>query len=156
MISARKLALCLALSAAALPASDLALAASRAAIAAGEEQVRQLLALIDTDQNGRVSHAEFKRFIEGEFEALDLDHNGELDLEELSHSRIAVRGAEEVHQLLRLMDKDRNGKVSRTEYLRFMEAEFNRLDVHHTGELTPRELSHAILRVSPMRVNPHK
>jgi len=43
--------------------------------------------------------------------------------------------------LLRLMDSDKNGQVSRQEFMRFMEAEFDRLDVDHTGELTVRELS---------------
>ena len=44
-------------------------------------------------------------------------------------------------ELLRLMDTDRNGKVSKAEYMSFMEAEFNRLDVNHDGELDVKELS---------------
>jgi hypothetical protein len=31
-------------------------------------------------------------------------------------------------QLLRLMDKDKNGKVSGAEFMKFMNDEFNRLD----------------------------
>jgi hypothetical protein len=55
----------------------------------------------------------------------------------------------EVKQLLLLMDKDRNGKVSREESMRFMAAEFDRLDVNHDGELDVNELTG--LRISPGR-----
>lgn len=55
--------------------------------------------------------------------------------------RGAAAGEELARELLRLMDTDKNGKVSRQEFMRFMEAEFDRLDVDHSGELTVRELS---------------
>ncbi len=38
------------------------------------------------------------------------------------------------------MDADGNGKVSRKEYMAFMEAEFNRLDKDKGGELEAKEL----------------
>ncbi len=156
MTKAGKFGLCLAISVAALGATDTALAASRRAVVAGEGQVRQLLLLMDRDQNGQVSRAEFMGFMEAEFNALDVDRSGELNPEELSRSRIGVAGEGQVRQLLRLMDKDRNGQVSRAEFMGFMEAEFNRLDVDRSGELTPGELSHTILRFSPTHTNPHK
>jgi Ca2+-binding EF-hand superfamily protein len=43
-------------------------------------------------------------------------------------------------QLLLLMDKDQNGKISRVEFMSFMSAEFDRLDVNHDGELDLNEL----------------
>jgi len=43
-------------------------------------------------------------------------------------------------ELLRLMDADENGKVSKAEYMKFMEAEFNRLDINRDGELDLKEL----------------
>ncbi len=43
-------------------------------------------------------------------------------------------------ELLRLMDIDENGKVSKAEYMKFMEAEFNRLDINRDGELDLKEL----------------
>jgi EF hand domain-containing protein len=39
----------------------------------------------------------------------------------------------EVKQLLLLMDTDKNGKISKQEWMAFMEAEFNRLDTDHSG-----------------------
>lgn len=46
-----------------------------------------------------------------------------------------------VARLLKLMDKDRNGNVSRQEFLDFMATEFDRLDTDHSGELNVAELS---------------
>ena len=44
-------------------------------------------------------------------------------------------------QLLLLMDRDQNGKVSRAEFMSFMSAEFDRLDVNHDGQLDVNELT---------------
>jgi Ca2+-binding EF-hand superfamily protein len=156
MTKTGKFAVFLAVSFSVATASDIAFAANRHAVAAGEGQVRQLLLLMDRDQNGQVSRAEFMGFMEAEFDALDVDRSGELNPEELSRSRVRVAGEGQVLQLLRLMDKDKSGQVSRAEFMRFMEAEFNRLDVDRSGELTPRELSRSILRFYPSHPNPHK
>ena len=50
-------------------------------------------------------------------------------------------GAVNVTQLLLLMDTDKNGKISRKEFMDFMAAEFDRLDTDKSGELDPRELA---------------
>jgi EF hand domain-containing protein len=59
-----------------------------------------------------------------------------------------VLGENEVKQLLLLMDTNQNGKISKQEYLHFMEAEFDRLDTNHNGELDPKELTQSKLRAS--------
>jgi hypothetical protein len=57
-------------------------------------------------------------------------------------------GEADVKQLLLLMDADQNGKISREEYMRFMEAEFDRLDKDKNGELDVKELTQSAFRVS--------
>ena len=57
-------------------------------------------------------------------------------------------GADEVTQLVLLMDADNNGKISRQEFMKFMEAEFDRLDKDKSGELDINELKQSRLRVS--------
>lgn len=47
---------------------------------------------------------------------------------------------ENVKQMLLLMDTDKNGKISRDEWMKFMAAEFDRLDKDKSGELDPKEL----------------
>jgi 5S rRNA maturation endonuclease (ribonuclease M5) len=49
-------------------------------------------------------------------------------------------GVPATRQLLLLMDIDKNGKVSKQEFMAYMEAEFNRLDINHDGELDVHEL----------------
>ena len=50
---------------------------------------------------------------------------------------------ENIKQLLLLMDSDNNGRISKHEWMSFMEAEFNKLDKDGSGELDPKELLQA-------------
>jgi hypothetical protein len=49
-------------------------------------------------------------------------------------------GEQDVRRLLPLMES-KNGKVSKQEFMAFMEAEFDRLDKNKSGELDIRELT---------------
>jgi len=53
-----------------------------------EQDVKDLILLLDEDKNGQVSKKEFLRFMEAEFDRLDKDKSGELDVRELKESRI--------------------------------------------------------------------
>jgi hypothetical protein len=57
-------------------------------------------------------------------------------------------GTDEVKQLLTLIDTDKNGKISKAEFMKFMEAEFDRLDKDKSGELDPKELTQSLVRPS--------
>jgi hypothetical protein len=57
-------------------------------------------------------------------------------------------GEEDVKHLLPLMDADKNGKISRQEYMKFMAAEFDRLDKSKTGELDVKALTQSNLSAS--------
>jgi len=52
---------------------------------------------------------------------------------------------EDVKELLLLMDTDKSGRISKREWMNFMEAEFNRLDKDGNGELDPKELLQSML-----------
>jgi len=62
-------------------------------LALGEEEVRQLLLLIDTNKNGKISKPEWMKFMEAEFDRLDTNHDGELDVKELTQSQMRVHRA---------------------------------------------------------------
>jgi Ca2+-binding EF-hand superfamily protein len=49
-------------------------------------------------------------------------------------------GEPEVKQLLLLMDTDKSGKISKQEWIQFMEVEFDRLDKDKKGQLDAKEL----------------
>ena len=52
-----------------------------------------------------------------------------------------AKGEPEVRRLLPLMDQDSEGKVSKQEFMKFMAAEFDRLDKKNDGKLDVRELT---------------
>ena len=57
-------------------------------LALGEDEVKQLLLLMDADKNGRISKKEFMDFMQAEFDRLDTDKSGELDVKELTQSQV--------------------------------------------------------------------
>lgn len=59
-------------------------------VALGEDEVKQLLLLIDTEKKGKISRQEWMKFMEAEFDRLDKSKNGELDVNELTQSRLRV------------------------------------------------------------------
>jgi hypothetical protein len=61
--------------------------------------------------------------------------------------RLAL-GEEHVKQLLLIMETDGNGTISKQEYMKFMEAEFARLDKSHKGQLSARQLNQSTLSAS--------
>lgn len=59
-------------------------------VAAGEVEAKKLLILMDADKSGKVSRAEFMNFMAAEFDRLDTNHDGELDVKELEQSQLAT------------------------------------------------------------------
>jgi Ca2+-binding EF-hand superfamily protein len=55
---------------------------------------------------------------------------------------------DEVNLLFFLMDTNKNGKISKQEWMTFMSAEFDRLDRDKSGDLDPKELAQLSLRRS--------
>ena len=59
-------------------------------LALGEAEVKQLLLLMDTDKNGKISKEEWMKFMEAEFDRLDKDKSGDLDVKDLTQSKLCV------------------------------------------------------------------
>ena len=59
-------------------------------LALGEDEVKQLLILIGADKNGKVTKQAWMTFMEAEFDRLDKTKSGELNANELAHSRLRV------------------------------------------------------------------
>jgi hypothetical protein len=54
--------------------------------------------------------------------------------------RTAEKANRDVRTLVLMMDKDKDGVVSKDEFMQFMSREFDRLDVTKTGKLEPMHL----------------
>ncbi len=56
-----------------------------------------------------------------------------------------------MRELLLLMGRNKSGKISKQERMKFMEAEFDRLDKEKKGEIGLEELRSSKLRAAPQR-----
>lgn len=56
-----------------------------------DPEVEKLLLLMDKDQNGKVSREEFMAFMKTEFDRLDVNKDGELDVKELTALRVSSK-----------------------------------------------------------------
>jgi Ca2+-binding EF-hand superfamily protein len=70
---------------------NLGASAEQDKFALANEDVKELLLLMDTDKSGKISKREWMNFMEAEFNRLDKDGNGELDVNELRQSRMLIR-----------------------------------------------------------------
>jgi hypothetical protein len=59
-------------------------------LALGEEEIRRLLFIMDPDKKGKISKQEYLKFMEAEFERLDKEKNGELDVKKLAQSSVTA------------------------------------------------------------------
>ncbi len=60
-----------------------------------------------------------------------------------------IAGEPAARQMLRLMDKNEDGKVSKEEWMRFMEAEFDRLDTNHDGFIDVKDMEKSRIQPAP-------
>jgi Ca2+-binding EF-hand superfamily protein len=72
-------------------AQKLTATAQQDKFALANDDVKELLLLMDADKNGRISKREWMNFMEAEFNRLDKDGSGELDLNELRQSGFSIR-----------------------------------------------------------------
>jgi len=64
--------------------------------AAGDAATKQLLLLMDTDKDGMVSRQEFMAYMDAEFDRLDQNKDGKLDVKELT--QLHMRAGSGVHR----------------------------------------------------------
>jgi hypothetical protein len=59
-------------------------------LALGEEHVKQLLLVIETDSSGMISKEEYMKFMEAEFERLDKSHRGLVNARQMNPSTLSA------------------------------------------------------------------
>jgi hypothetical protein len=65
------------------------------------------------------------------------------------HDKLAL-GEDQVAELLLLMDTNKDGRITKQEWVKFMEAEFDRLDKQKSGVINAKEIAQPKGRVSPV------
>jgi hypothetical protein len=53
-----------------------------------DEEVKDMVLLMDTDKNGKISKDEWMKFMGKEFDRLDTDKSGSLDVKEIAQSKL--------------------------------------------------------------------
>jgi Ca2+-binding EF-hand superfamily protein len=96
----------------------------------------------DTNGDGVITREEFKVARERAFTRLDRNGDGYIDKDDLS-SRLAGRrnALERLTQLVAQLDKDGDGRVSKTEFVEGPTPLFDRADTDHNGELSRDEVT---------------
>lgn len=61
---------------------------SKGAVVAGVPAAKQLLLLMDTNKDGKVSKEEWMKFMSDEFDRLDANHDGFVDVKDMTQSQI--------------------------------------------------------------------
>ena len=62
-----------------------------------------------------------------------------------------VMAIENVKQLLLVMDTDKRGKISKQQWMAFMEAQFDRLDIEKKGEVDQTAIKQSMVYVKQAR-----
>ena len=91
--------------------------------------------LLDTDNDGTVDLAEAKKAASALFDKLERDHDGTLDKRELAGRLSAKEFA--------AADPDRDGTLTKDEYLAVVEQRFNAANPDKDGTLDAKELNSA-------------
>jgi Ca2+-binding EF-hand superfamily protein len=89
--------------------------------------------MFDTDNDGTVDLAEAKKAASALFDKLERDHDGTLDKRELA-GRLTAKE-------LAAADPDRDGTLTKDEYLAVVEQRFNAANPDRDGTLDARELN---------------
>ena len=91
--------------------------------------------LLDTDNDGTVDLAEAKKAAAALFDKLERDHDGTLDKRELA-GRLSAKE-------LAAADPDKDGTLTKDEYLAVVEQRFNAANPDKDGTLDAKELNSA-------------
>jgi len=121
---------------------------------AQEGQIDRLVKAVDRTHTGKISRNDTKQFVLDNFDRLDADHDGTLSLEELeaplraqlSHAsgtdQASLRSSlRSLGQDFKEMGKDRNGTVSKDEYVAFVQRQFDAANADKDETLEPKELA---------------
>jgi Ca2+-binding EF-hand superfamily protein len=101
-----------------------------------------MLQRADTNGDGQVTRAEFSAARDKMFTRLDRNGDGYLSKDDSSH-RLAARrdgSADRLADAMATLDKDKDGRISKTEFVNGPSPLFDRADTNHDGTIDAHEL----------------
>ena len=94
---------------------------------------------LDRDNSGLLSLEEYAVEARAHFDAMDLDHNFRVTVEEMETVEPQRDGQMSAAQRIALDDDDEDGELSADEHAAVIEAMFERADANDDGSLEPAE-----------------
>jgi len=116
--------------------------ARRAIAQPAKPDLTQLLARADSNGDGIVTKAEFTEARAKMFDRLDRNHDGYLSKDD--KPRFSLRKSENgnrLQQMVLMLDKDGDGRISRDEFVNSPSLLFERADTNHDGAVDAAELA---------------
>ena len=111
--------------------------------------IEQVFSLLDTDASGSISLDEAEGPLEGHFDQIDADGNGEITVAEFKASRAKrFERSIKMRKRIKAADADGNGAISSKEAneagLDKLSDHFDKIDSDGDGEITKQELKNLI------------
>jgi Ca2+-binding EF-hand superfamily protein len=116
--------------------------AVRAVAQPRKPDLSKLLAKADANGDGIITKAEFTAARAKMFERLDRNHDGYVTKDDTP--RFSLRqssNGERMQEMMLMMDKDSDGRISRDEFVNSPSLLFERADTNHDGQLDSAELA---------------
>jgi len=102
----------------------------------------QLLAKADTNGDGIVTKAEFTQARAKMFDRLDRNHDNYLSKDDKPRFSLRQNGnGDRLQQMVLMLDKDGDGRISRSEFVDSPSLLFERADTNHDGAVDASELA---------------
>lgn len=114
-----------------------------------QQNAKQQVNKMDTDNNGQVSRTEFDQYWTQRFQAADSNNDGKLSQQEARTAAQSMSGGQLASQtrfdhMFRSADSNNDGAISKSEDLAYHNKMFRQADSNNDGKLSVAEVDHAL------------
>lgn len=114
-----------------------------------QQEAKQQVNKMDTDNNSQVSRTEFDQYWTQKFQTADTNNDGQLSKQETQTASRNMNGGQlasqtSVDHMFRTADSNNDGSISRSEDQAYHNKMFRQADSNNDGKLSVAEVDHAL------------